>query len=136
MAREESACANDASGGGGAPDLGIEIRRAPGQTHIVLTGELDGATAPLLRESFLEVAEGLEGNLVVEISGLTFVDSSGLTLLITEHKNLQANGSSLIIRSPTPMARRAFEITGLHDILWIEPFERPRRVPGRGPVHP
>jgi len=103
------------------PPLEIVVRRVVGRTQVVVAGELDDATASILRERLVQVTANLVGDLVLDIGLLTFVDSTGLALFVAQHKKLQSTGSNLIILSPSPMARRLFEITGLNQILAIEP---------------
>jgi anti-anti-sigma regulatory factor len=42
---------------------------------------------------------------------------------VSQHKNLSAKGRKLVIYAPTAMARRLFQITGLEEVLTIEPLE-------------
>jgi anti-anti-sigma factor len=107
--------------GARTPPLEIVVRRVVGRTQVVVAGELDDSTAGILRERLVQVTANLVGDLVLDIGLLTFVDSTGLALFVAQHKKLQSTGSNLIIVSPSPMARRLFEITGLSQILAIEP---------------
>jgi anti-sigma B factor antagonist len=107
------------------PPLEIVVRRGIGRTQVVVAGELDGSTAPILRERLVQVTANLDGDLVLDIGLLTFVDSTGLALFVAQHKRLQSTGSHLIIVSPRPMARRLFEITGLTQVLTIDPPNNP-----------
>jgi anti-anti-sigma factor len=102
------------------PSLEIVVRRAAGRTQVVVAGELDDSTAPILRERLVQVTANLVGDLVLDIGLLTFVDSTGLALFVAQHKKLQSMGSQLIIVSPGPMARRLFEITGLTQVFTVE----------------
>jgi anti-sigma B factor antagonist len=111
---------------GGSP-LQIIVSHKEGRTRVALMGELDGATAPFLREKLVDVATELVGDLELDIGLLTFVDWAGLSLLVTIHKHLAAKGRNLVIVAPTPMARRLFEITSLNQVLQIEPFRPSRR---------
>jgi anti-anti-sigma factor len=90
-----------------------------GRCTMALTGELDVSTAPLLRDRLAEVTDELETELVLDIGGLTFIDSTGLSLIVSEHKALKARGARLVVCSPTRMAQRLFEISGLDAVLSI-----------------
>ena len=105
------------------PSLQIVVRRVGGRTRVVMAGELDDSTAPILRERLVQVTADLVGDLVLDIGMLSFVDSTGLALFVALHKKLQSIGTALTIASPSPMARRLFEITGLSQILAIEPSD-------------
>jgi anti-sigma B factor antagonist len=91
--------------------------------HVALAGELDGATAPFLVRTLVEVNQTLAGDLVLDITQLTFVDSTGLSVFVSQQKQLSATGRKLVIYGPTAMTRRLFQITGLEDVLTIEPLE-------------
>jgi stage II sporulation protein AA (anti-sigma F factor antagonist) len=93
---------------------------------MVIAGELDMSSVLILHETFKEIALDVKGDLIVDLGLITFMDSAGLSFLITAHKQLEAQGAQLIVFSPTPQVRRLFQITGLTRALTIEPFEQPR----------
>jgi anti-anti-sigma factor len=104
--------------------LHITISRMEDRTLAVLAGELDNFTAPFLRDKLADLA----GDVVLDVGLLTFIDSTGMSLFLSMHKKLQSQGHSLVIFSPTPMARRLFEITGLTDFLHIQPVRSNRKA--------
>jgi anti-sigma B factor antagonist len=105
------------------PPLSIEMTQLHDRTCVMLHGELDDLSAPLLRDRFAELLDSdFAGDLALDIAGVTFVDSTGLSLFIQLHKNLAAQDRQLILAHPTSMARRLFMITGLDDVLRIEPL--------------
>ena len=89
--------------------------------YMILMGELDLATAPVLTRAFRDVSAEHDGDVILDIGLVTFLNSTGLSLFVVQHKDLQACGRKLTIYAPTPMARRLFQITGLTRILRIEP---------------
>jgi anti-sigma B factor antagonist len=101
--------------------LEIRVHVTAGRCEMVLSGELDVSTAPLLRHRMAEVTDELDTELVLDIAALTFIDSTGLSLIVSEHKQLKARGAELIVLSPTRMARRLFELSGLDSVLSIRP---------------
>lgn len=103
--------------------LAISVDQEDGRTTMILAGELDASTAPALRERLVEVGSDHEGDLVLHIGSLTFIDSSGLALFIAQHKKQQSQGSEFLISAATPMARRLFQITGLSDVFSVVPVE-------------
>jgi anti-sigma B factor antagonist len=105
----------------GAPPLQVFVSRGESTTRVVLAGELDGATALFLSEQLRQVTADLVGDLTMDIGLLTFIDSTGLSLLVSLHKQLQARERTFTVRDPTPMARRLFQITGLDDVLTLVP---------------
>jgi anti-sigma B factor antagonist len=109
----------------GDSPLQILVSHLKEHAYVVLTGELDGATAPFLVRTLVEVNQTREGDLVLDIKKLSFIDSTGLSVFVSQHKNLSAKGRKLVIYAPTAMARRLFQITGLEEVLTIEPLDEP-----------
>jgi anti-sigma B factor antagonist len=102
--------------------LQILVSHRAAHAYVVLAGELDGATAPFLVRTLVEVNDTLEGDLVLDIKQLSFIDSTGLSVFVSQQKKLFSKGKKLLIYGPTPMARRLFQITGLDDVLTVEPL--------------
>jgi anti-anti-sigma factor len=107
--------------GTGASQLQVFVSRVESTTRVVLAGELDGAAAAALSEQLRQVTADLVGDLVVDVGLLTFIDSTGLSLLVSLHKQVRASGRSLAVVDLTPMTRRLFQITGLDQVLMVEP---------------
>jgi anti-sigma B factor antagonist len=97
----------------------VEIHRAEGRSVVAVSGELDLATAPELRERLgLLSAEG-EKQVTLDLTDLDFIDSTGLSVFVMAFNRAQAGGGSMIIRNPTLPVMRIFEITGLTSIFTI-----------------
>ena len=103
---------------GSASAFAVDVQ-VPGQ--VTIAGELDAATAPLLDEALVSAAASLDGHaeVVLDCTGLEFIDSSGLSVLVTNHRRLSEAGRLLVIASPPAAARRLFEIAGLDEVLTI-----------------
>lgn len=92
-----------------------------GHLRVQVRGELDLSTSPELGEALGRAIE--DGNSVkLDLSGVTFIDSTGLNTLIRALSACEANGSALTL-SPglPPHVARVFEITGLDAVLPIAP---------------
>ena len=61
-------------------------------------------------------------NLVIDLRGVTFLDSTGLNMLVGFHYKCERNGGSLKVMAPPPEVVRLFEITGLDQILSVVPL--------------
>lgn len=84
-----------------------------------LTGELDAATAPDVDQFVeLEVAAAQPGRLVLDVADVTFVDSSGLAVLLALRSC--APDGRLVLRGARRQLRRLLEITGADAVLAIE----------------
>jgi anti-sigma B factor antagonist len=97
----------------------IEASEEGTETVLVLGGELDPHTAPLLRDQIERSLGAGRVNLVLDLAGLSFIDSSGLRVIISAHKDTAERGGHLVLRSPSPTARRLLDITGLLDHIEI-----------------
>ncbi|MDQ4069670.1 MAG: STAS domain-containing protein [Actinomycetota bacterium] len=84
-----------------------------------LLGELDMSTAPQLRDELARLASGGASVVTLDLSDLAFIDSTGLSVLITALKRLRQQGGDLTLRSPTPGTRKVLEITGLTQVFSI-----------------
>jgi anti-sigma B factor antagonist len=86
-----------------------------GDVHVVRpTGELDLESA----DSFTQRLVDIPGStVVVDLSGLSFMDSSGISALIKVKTQMEHDGDSLLICRPPPNVLRVMEVTGLAD--WV-----------------
>jgi anti-sigma B factor antagonist len=76
---------------------------------LVLVGEIDSYTAPDL-SARLAVDPPVE---VVDVGGVTFIDSSGLRVIVEAHQSRVTAGSRLVLRAPSAAVQRLLEISGL-----------------------
>ena len=98
-------------------ELGIETRDEDGVSHLVLTGEFDLAGVPDFEAVIAAVEAQAPHAIVVNLSRLEFMDSSGLRALITADDRARKAGRRLAIVPGPPAVRRVFEITQLEDRL-------------------
>ncbi len=92
-----------------------------GRSMVVsLTGEIDVAAAPTVRE-YLEQAAARQGSLVVDLSGVSFIDSTALGVLIGIHKECGSTGTDMSLVITEPRILKVFEITGLTELFTIVP---------------
>jgi anti-sigma B factor antagonist len=92
------------------PVAGIE--RSDGATVVRLAGELDLYNAHAVREALIACCEEAPDKLVVELSGVKFIDSTALGVLI-EARTRMANKKGFLLAAPGMETRRALEISGL-----------------------
>lgn len=92
----------------------FDIRRTDERT-IALAGRLDATQAALAREFF----EQVERTSTVDLSGLEYVSSAGLGVLIATQRRLADRGERLTLRGPTPHVRELLRITGLDLIFEV-----------------
>ena len=88
------------------------IHDRDGAVVVELAGELDLYNAHAVREALLSQAERGPDRLVVDLSRVTFIDSTGIGVLIEARTRL-ANRQAFLLASPGLETRRALEISGL-----------------------
>lgn len=87
---------------------------------VALVGEIDVAAADRVREALTCAISQARPRLIVDLSEVAFIDSSGLHVLTAVHRLCRDADSTLTIRPGPPNVQRVFELTGLVDRL---PFE-------------
>ena len=94
--------------------LQIEDRALDEQTQLIaLEGQIDLYSAPSFKERLLGAIEQGKTRIVVDFSGLSFIDSTGLSVLVGALRRVRPLGGALSIVSRDDDVRRLFEITGL-----------------------
>ena len=95
------------------------VSRGDKSYEVRLLGELDMSTAPRLGEELTRVTSEGARHVTVDLSDLVFIDSTGLSVLITSLKRLRQDGGDMALRSPSASTRRVLEITGLTEVFSI-----------------
>jgi anti-sigma B factor antagonist len=100
----------------------ITSRVLQATTIITVAGEVDFSTTPRLWAALEATLRGPHTRVVVDLQELAFIDASGLNTLVRGHKRLREHGrGGLTVRNSPPAARRLFEITGIDQMLNVEP---------------
>lgn len=97
------------------PD-GWEVSVRDGAALVTFTGELDLETAPTLREVVADVCRQDVASVLVDLTGTTFIDSVGLSVLLSTHLRLQEEEIPLRV-APSAATRRVFELAGVTAVL-------------------
>jgi len=103
------------------PDLDVSVRTAGDVTIAELTGELDIASAPALREQLLDLLRPGSSQLVVDLSKVSFCDASGLAVLVGTGRRARLLGGFLRLSAVSPQVAEALRITGLQRNLEVFP---------------
>ena len=99
--------------------LELSVSDEGGETVVAVTGELDVTTAPELRERLTALIGAGSTTILLDLAGVTFVDSTALSVLVAALKRLRQADGDLQLSSPLPSVRRVFEITGLTRLFTI-----------------
>lgn len=104
-------------------ELQMEVinRQEHAREEVVLEGEIDLANAPVLKEK-LQAYVDMHGNsdLYLNLKNLSYIDSTGLGVLVGIYKQHRANGKKVFILEPKDNVRKLFRITNLDVIFDLE----------------
>ena len=93
-------------------------------------GELDSATAPVLRRALTEViAENPGRRIVVDLAHMGFIDSTGLGVLVGALKRTRDQGGGVEETSPTSMTTKVLDITGMCRVFEVVDLPSPAPAP-------
>jgi len=96
------------------PGLGFAAQIAGGITIAELTGELDIASAPALRDQLLSLLRPGSSRLVIDLSRVSFCDASGLAVLVNTARRARLLGGFLRLAAVSPQVGQGLNMTGLH----------------------
>jgi anti-sigma B factor antagonist len=100
----------------------MSTEKHEGRTVLTLQEErLDAHNSGDLRDRILKLLENGDQNLVVDISGVQFIDSSGLGALLSGYKNATLRSGSFVLAGLQPRVHSMFELTRLHRVFDIFP---------------
>ncbi|MGH9016763.1 MAG: STAS domain-containing protein [Acidimicrobiales bacterium] len=92
----------------------------PGEAPVItVAGEIDIQTSPQLEKSLQGILEAGSASVFVDLADVTFLDSTGLSVLVGALQRCREAGGSLRLRSPKPNIRRVLEITGLTEAFQV-----------------
>jgi anti-sigma B factor antagonist len=99
----------------------IELRTAAlaGTTGIAVRGEIDLSTAPLVEERLDAAIRDSAGPFVLDLSGVAFLDSSGVNVLLRARALLGRAERALLVVCPAGQVRRVLELAGIDDLFLL-----------------
>ena len=85
----------------------------------MLSGELDEYTAPTVRKNLDTIMDTEKGfiQIVFDLSELSFMDSTGVGVLIGRYKKMKESNKPIFITNPSRNAERIFKMSGLYEIM-------------------
>jgi anti-sigma B factor antagonist len=102
-------------------DVSFEVVEEQGVPVLAVTGEIDVYTAPGLRERLVELVQAGTSRVIVDLTAVSFVDSTGLGVLVSGLKRCREAGGDLPLVVVQPQILKVFEITGLTAVFTIRP---------------
>ncbi len=104
-----------------AVDLGLEVEERGDVAVLAVSGEVDVATVPRLREQLHALVASGTPRIVVNLDAVDFLDSTGLGVLVGALKRVKAHDGSLSLVCTQDKILKIFKITGLTKVFPIHP---------------
>jgi anti-anti-sigma factor len=86
-----------------------------------VTGEIDVASVPVLASALQAQIESGQRHVILDLEGVSFMDSSGLGQLVSHHKALRRLGGGLLLANPSPRVQAVLTITALDQVFHVYP---------------
>lgn len=102
-------------------EVSVTSRESGTRTVVHVSGEIDVYTAPTLREELAALIDGGRTELVIDLTGLTFMDSTGLGVLVGALKKVRTAGGDLELVIDQERILKVFRITALTEVFTIHP---------------
>ncbi len=90
---------------------------SPPSAAVVLDGEIDISTCPAIRRFLMAAISGGDVHLAVDMSGVTFIDATGIGVLVAAANRARQAGGGLSLLAPSPQVRRLLDVLHLDAIL-------------------
>ena len=97
----------------------MEVRRHRGWTVVEVTGDLEMASAPALRQLVVQLLSAGARHIAVDLTAVDFLDSIGLGMLVAALKRVRTHDGEFVVVCPEPRLRRVFELTELVSVFGL-----------------
>ncbi|MEV6618316.1 STAS domain-containing protein [Streptomyces sp. NPDC051051] len=100
--------------------LSVVATATDGIRVLTVTGEIDHHTGDQLRQA-LDVSDAARPRIVIDLHQVTFMDSSGINILITTHQTVTAAGGWLRLAAPAHPVQRVLQLVGIDQLIDCRP---------------
>jgi anti-anti-sigma factor len=99
----------------------VQFRREErnGEATLIVAGDIDIASIEAFRQELTKLIEAAHSPAVIDLRELQFIDSSGLSALLSARLTAQVAGVDLMLEAPTPLVQRMLDISGASNELTI-----------------
>ena len=98
-------------------EFSIGKAQVPGRVVVTVRGDLDAASAPRLKEALQDLGREHDHDVIVDVDGLTFIDSSGIYVLIQALKRMSTEGRQLTLRGGDSRAHKVLDVCRLTSVF-------------------
>lgn len=110
-------------------ELKVTSRSEGDRVVVSVRGEIDLYTVPRLQSALATaLTAGAAIQLVVDLSGVDFCDSTGVNVLLAAHRRARETGGNLELSGPRPAVRKILQVTGLETVFTV--IENPAQAVG------
>jgi len=102
------------------PDLSLTTKKNGSRAVVAVKGDLAAFSARNLEAEVAHLVAGKTSDVVFDLSGTGFLDSSGLRALLVAEREVMDHGGQITLRAPSEPVQRLLEITGLSDHFPME----------------
>lgn len=96
----------------------MKYREFDGALYIALEGELDHATAPVMRKALDNLITSTQYvKIVLDMSQMSFMDSTGVGLIIGRYRLARQNKKYILIKAPTKSVDKVLQVSGIYSII-------------------
>ena len=103
------------------PKIDISVEHHSDVAVVKVAGEVDLYSSPELRQAVLTEAEGRPSKLIVDLTGVQYMDSSGVATLVEGLQKLERGGGELVLCGLNDMVQEVFKLTRLDSVFQILP---------------
>ena len=99
--------------------LKIENETTSNETLIRVAGEVDLYSSPELRKVILKSIPSSRAELTIDLSGVTYIDSSGVATLVEGLRSSREKGAAFVLLSPSPSVMQVLELARLDSVFEV-----------------
>jgi len=99
----------------------MEVKKTQSGNKVTfaLSGRLDANTSPPFQEEFIPAFDGATSIVEIDLTGLTYISSAGLRVLLLGEKTAKSKSIAMSLRNVSQEIKEIFDMTGFSDILHI-----------------
>ena len=94
----------------------VEVLKGAEPVQVLLSGDIDVSTVSQVTSVLADLAGH---DVIVDLSGVEFIDSEGLSSLLIAHRTIAAAGGTLVLRKPTAMTARVLAVAAVDQVIQV-----------------
>jgi anti-sigma B factor antagonist len=100
-----------------ASPFGVRVLHHQSHTVLRVEGEIDLATAPLLRSYLDDVIADADGPILLDLADVTYIDSTGLSAILAAYATVDGQDRDLRVVKASVQVRQLFDLCGITDVI-------------------